>query len=112
VTLEQLVTKVCVGDTINVRGSGYVYDYKGKRVVRSRFAVWYQLPGKAASRRILSEDRSLADVIDREFTEEREFTFDNPGTYTFKFWVYLGAAPTGLAISRVVEVVDGCQVSE
>jgi hypothetical protein len=111
VKLEQLITKTCAGDTINIRGSGYVYDSARTRVIMSRFAVFYQKPGKAAAKRIFSEDRSLVDVIDREFTEERTFTFDNLGTYTFKFWIYVNGHVAGKAQARIVEIVD-CQLAE
>jgi len=111
VKLDQLVTKACVGDTINVRGTGYAYpkaDGGPEQVVTSRFSVFYSKPGKSGRKKIYTEDRQLADINEGEFKEERQFTFELPGTYTFKYWVYNRGTPVGLAKEKTIEVSENC----
>ena len=94
-----------------MRGTGYVYpnaDGAPKQIVMSRFAVFYSKPGKSGGKRIFTEDKELADINNGEFKEEREFTFELPGTYTFRYWVYNRGVAVGLAKERIVEVVEGC----
>jgi hypothetical protein len=111
VRLDQLVTTACVGDTINVRGTGYAYpkaDGSPEQIVTSRFSVYYSKPGKSGRKRIYTEDKELADINDGEFKEERQFTFELPGTYTFKYWVYNRGTPVGSAKERIIEVAEDC----
>lgn len=109
VGIEQLIDKVCPGETFKVRGSGYIWREKPSDVIKSRFTVVYQEPGKAKKTTVYKEDRDLADVADGEFKEEREFTFENPGTYTIRYWVYNKGTPVSLAKERVIEVPEACE---
>lgn len=111
VKLDQLVTTACTGDTINVRGTGYAYpkaDGVPEQVVTSRFSVFYSKPGKSGRKKIYTEDKELADINGGEFKEERQFTFELPGTYTFKYYVYNRGAPVGVAKERMIQVVENC----
>jgi hypothetical protein len=119
VELEQLVTKTCVGTTVNVRGSGYAYPKRGivgepKQIIKSRFQVFYAKPGKATNKRIYKEERELVDLVDitdegGEFKEEREWTFELPGTYTFKYAVFNKGERVDWERARTVEVLEGCE---
>lgn len=111
VKLDQVVTTACVGDTINVRGTGYAYpkaDSAPDQVITSRFVVFYSKPGKSGRKKIYTEEKELVEINEGEFKEERQFTFELPGTYTFRYWVYNRGTPVGLAKERTIEVSEDC----
>jgi len=109
VGIEQLIVTACQGETITVRGTGYIWREKPHDTVKSRFAIFHQAPGKSKKVMIVNEDKSLADVVDGEFREERQVTLDRVGTYTIRFWLYNKGTPVSLAKERIIEVVEGCE---